>query len=127
MLRWNWKNKMGELVIEMLTAEGKKTYTRNIYAANCLFAVISEWYDSGNAQDMYAVHYFINDTDHLKRCLGLKKNHEGKKEDMYKDEFVSMRLNTFFKESVTIAKLFARAGHEVTLYYEEIIYEEQKD
>lgn len=115
---------MGELVIEMLTAEGKKTYTRNIYAANCLFAVISEWYDSEKAQDMYSVHYFINDTDHLKRCLGLKKNSDGEKFDMYADCFVSMRLNTFFKESVTIAKLFARAGHEVTLYYEEIQYDE---
>lgn len=116
---------MGELVIEMNTCEGKKTYTRNIYRANCLFAVISEWYDTVKAQEMYEVHYFFEDADHLKRCLGLKKNHEGEKYDMYANCFVSMRLNTFFKESITIAKLFTRAGHEVTLYYEEIQYEEQ--
>lgn len=116
---------MGELVIEMNTNEGKKTYTRNIYRANCLFAVISEWYDKENEKEMYQVHYFINDTDHLKRCLGLKKNHDGVMSDLYDDCFVSMRLNTFFKESITIAKLFTMAGHEVTLYYEEIQYEEQ--
>lgn len=120
MLRWLWKNKMGELVIKMKTNEGEKTYKRNIYAGNCLFIVMSEWHDKETDKDMYDINYFILDTEHLDKCLGLKRNHEGKKEDMYKDEFVSMRLNTFFKESVTIAKHFAKAGHEVTLYYEEI-------
>ena len=119
-VNWLWKNKMGEITIKMTNIEGEKIYKRNLYAANCLFVAISEWKDEKSEKDMYSVIYFIADLAHLRRCLGLSRNHDGTKEDMYKDCFVSMRLNTFFKESTKIASLFTKAGHEVTLYYDEI-------
>ena len=48
------------------------------------------------------------------------KDYKGEFRNLFKDEWVKWRLNTYFKDSEKIAKCLKKAGYDVELYYEEI-------
>lgn len=120
-VNWSWKHKLGTIKLVQTHNDVKRTFTLNIYCANCLGAIIYEYKDKETKQDMYSFWGFWNDAKHLERCLGLTKEY---KENLYKDPcnyFAKIKLNTYFKkDALKIAELFSKAGHKVELYYKEI-------
>ena len=48
------------------------------------------------------------------------KDWKGELRNLFQDEWIKWRLNTYFKDSISIAKVLAQAGYQVELYYEEI-------
>lgn len=116
-VNWDWKAKKG-VITWRNSKNDKKRFKVNLYQANCLGALIYEYKEDG--KEMYRFIGFWNDLDHLKRCLGLKKTYDNFLENIYEENIVKIKLNTFYKDSVKIADLFARAGFKVELYYKEI-------
>lgn len=112
-VNWYWNHKKGEL-----TCKGRKNknYKVNIYQANCLGALIYEYKDQETKEDMYSFWGFWNDIHHLKKNLGL----EGKDTFNIYEEVKKIKLNTYYKDSIKIAELFARVKNiKVELYYKE--------
>lgn len=112
-VNWNWNKKIG--VATMQNLKGEK-YKLNIYEANCLGALIYEFKDT-NGKPMYQFYGFWNDIKHLKNCLGLSREY---KDNLYKGEMLKIKLNSFYKDSIKMAGLFAKANIKVELYYKEI-------
>ncbi len=114
-VNWLWKDKMGS--IQWKDVNGKKI-TVNVYQGNCLCVMVCTF--KKDSKVLYDFFGFFNDESHLKRCIGLAKNYDGTTKNIYKDEWLKWKLNTFYKESLTIAKLLTKAGFAVELYYKEI-------
>lgn len=112
-VNWDWKHKMGTMYCKNLN---NQKYTLKIYKANCLGAIIYEYKDNETKEDMYRFSHFWNDEKHLKRLLGLVK----KEDNLYNDFLIKIKLNTYYKDSIKIAELFAKTGFKVELYYKEI-------
>lgn len=119
-LNWLWKNVMGEATISYNDYDkdgnitGKKSYKVKIYAGNCLAIFIYHYVDNG--VKYYSLSQFFHDADHLRRYL---KSSNGQLFD--RSEVKSIKLNTFFAESVTMMKILTKhAGLKVTCYYKEI-------
>ena len=148
-VNWLWKSEKGwyTLVqthtfesgeVDLLTGERKlKTVKRKfkigLYGGNCLAACIYRYKaPTDDPKDIdpktgkpriigwYSFSGFWNDIQHVKNCLGMSKDH---KDNIYKqcDEWVEkIHLNVFYPEMLQVAKLFAKAGIRVELYYKEI-------
>lgn len=117
-VNWSWKHKKG--IITWKSEFDNKKYIVNLYEANCLGALIYEYKDQKSKKNMYQFMGFWNDESHLKRCLGLTKNYDNTKENIYKDIILKIKLNTFYKDSIKIAQHFVKVGIKVELYYKEI-------
>lgn len=113
-VNWNWKQKKG--VIYWKTFKGIKAKV-NLYNANCLGALINEFKDKETEERMYEFIGYWNDELHLKDCLGLTKQFKGK--NLYKDTITKIKLNTYYKDWIKIARNFAKSGIKVELYYKE--------
>lgn len=121
MLRWNWDRKMGEIVVK--TMSGKKAKL-HIYEGNCLGAIMDEWRDQNDHKVKYRVWGYFNDEEELKMRVGLKAfchwdDNKTYKENCYKDEWEKFKLNIYYKDALRIAKIVAKAGYKVELYYKE--------
>lgn len=112
---WLWKNKMGSIQWKTLNGEKIKV---NVYQGNCLCVMIHNFKKNGKA--LYEFCGFFNDESHLKKCIGLSKDYNGEIKNIYKDEWLKWKLNTYFKQTLTLAKLLTKAGFKVELYYEEV-------
>ena len=112
MVRWNWKSELGSC--KWYCHDGKTTKV-DIYCGNCLGVFIKNFKDE-NGEEMYNFITFFNDEKHLKRCLGLVKGDD----DCMKDMIKSIKLNTYYKDGLLLAKWFARAGYKVELYYKDM-------
>lgn len=113
-VNWLWKNQMGTI---KWTENGKK-YKVNVYRGNCLCVFTYNYVSEG--KKLYDFCGFMNNEEHLKRCIGLIKDNEGKFNNIYKDIWQKWKLNTFYKESFTLAKWLTKAGFTVELFYKEI-------
>lgn len=110
MLRWYYKMRIGTIYVTI----SKKVFARvNIFGGNCLCA-FTQWYtDKETGKTMESLISFYLDEQHLKRCL---------KNGMTAapcNGITKIRLNTYYKESWTLAKYFTKEGHKVELYYKE--------
>ena len=74
-IRWDWKNKIGELDIQ----QGERTFTMSLYEGNALLIIL---YETG---DTYRMHQFFADKDHFKNC-------KNDKEWNYAEEWREIRL-----------------------------------
>jgi len=70
-VNWQWKDKMG--TIQCSDYQGD--YTLNVYSGNCLCVLTYEYIEKD--VEKYTFHGFFNDLDHLKICVGLKKDYNG--------------------------------------------------
>lgn len=115
-VRWNWKDKLGELCCK----ENNVTIKQNIYRGeNCLAALIYEWKDTETKQNMYQFVGFWNDSKHLKNFI----------ESISKDNNINLKkvkLNTYYKDFKVISEQFTKARYTVTLYYKEPKEDKQK-
>ncbi|MDE6947841.1 MAG: hypothetical protein K2P14_11710 [Anaeroplasmataceae bacterium] len=119
-VNWNWKQKMGVMTLKQSTPNTKDVRLKIcIYQANCLGALIREYKDTETKKDMYYFWGFWNDTEHLKRCLGIVKGYD----NIYADDWQiieKIKLNTYYKDCLKIADCFTKVGVKVELYYKEI-------
>ena len=88
-LNWNWSEKCGEAVFE----QRDKEFTVNLYQGNAYLIFIYEYEEDGN--NMYNLFTFWADKGHAKRCLGLEKDYQGVKYNLYTDtdKLKKIRLN----------------------------------
>ena len=114
-VNWYWKDKMGTLVYQY---GNHPPYQVNVYKGNCLCVLVYEYEENG--KPMYSFNNFFHDIPHLKKFIVLMKDWKGEYRNLFKDEWVKWRLNTYFKDSEKIAKCLKKAGYDVELYYEEI-------
>lgn len=113
-LRWYWHNLQGKIRVTDREDKAKK-FIVNLYAANCLLCGIHLYKDEQTKKTMYDLQLLANDAENLRNTL---KRHDGRLFDYY--DVTSIELNTFFNDSVTIAKILVKFGYKVTLYYKEI-------
>ncbi len=114
-VNWSWKHKMGS--IQWKNEDGKKI-TVNVYQGNCLCVMVRTYKKEG--KELYSFYGFFDDTNHLKRCIGLSKNYDGTIYNIYKGEWLKWKLNTYYEQSFAIARQLVKAGFKVELYYKEI-------
>ena len=79
-LNWSWSEKCGEALFE----NRGKNFTVNMYEGNAYMIFIYEYEEDG--KDMYNLWTFWADKGHAKRCLGLEKDFEGVKYNLYNGE-----------------------------------------
>ena len=114
-VNWLWKDKMGSITYHYGDHD---PFQVNVYKGNCLCVLIYEYEENGKA--MYSFNNFFHDLTHLKKCIGLMKDYNGELKNIFKGEWLKWRLNTYFKDSMNIAKCLTQAGFPVELYYEEV-------
>lgn len=102
---------LGELVIR---EDGKKFKISIRRGGNCLAVFIYAYKKDGKW--WHQLWSFFDDVTHIKRMI---TNRDGRVWDKDLD-VVRVRLNTYYKESMTIAKYMAKSGYKTELYYKEI-------
>lgn len=100
-INWNWKDKIGELVIDNYGKE----YTINVYECNGLAVFIHEWEE--NEIEKYELYGFFADENHMKNCLGLTKGYE----NMYANTFKKITLKQC-KTTIKLLQAFVKAKWE---------------
>lgn len=114
-VNWLWKDKMGSV---QWKTNNNKTLNVDVYAGNCL--CVMTWSYKKDGKELYEFCGFFNDESHLKKCIGLAKDSEGKLDNMYKEIWGKWKLNTYYKETFTLAKNLTKAGYKVELFYKEM-------
>ena len=99
---------LGELVIR----ENNEKYKISIRRGNCLAVFIYAYKKDGKW--WHQLWSFFNDVTHIK-CM--MTNRDGRVWDKDLD-VIRVRLNAYYKESMTIAKYMAKSGYKTELYYE---------
>ena len=107
-----------ELLGVMTIRQGENRFKIQIRRGNCLAVFIhvrklkedERGYKKGTC--LHTLYMFYNDEKHLARCVK-------EENDMFGDEVVAVRLNTYYKESFTLARYMTRCGYRVTLYYQD--------
>lgn len=100
-LNWQWKE---DKVGTWTEKQGDREYTYNLYSGNALLIMIAEWEEKG--QDLYTVHGFFCDKDHMKNCLGLNKDY---KQNIYSDRLIKIELNADYRHTPFILQQLAKA------------------
>lgn len=109
MLRWYYKQRIGDIYARC--GDGKVRRC-NIFGGNCL-CVVTQWYkDEKTGKTMERLLSFFADEQHIKNII--------KKENALSPvrDITSIRLNTYYKEAMILAKYLCK-WHKVTLYYKE--------
>ena len=107
-LRWDWKNKIGEVVINCVWCEDgkhkRKDVTYSLYQGNAYMICIYEYKEDG--EDMYNLRWFWADKEHMKNMLGLNPK-KGYSENCHEDEYhkwKKIRINkkkcNYFKDII---------------------------
>jgi len=107
---WNWNNKMGKIECDNCFL--------SVYQGNCLCVILHEKIIDN--ERIFEFNTFFNDIDHLKKCIGLKKVNGNQRENLFANTWKKWFLNTYYKESLILAKYLTQAGYPVELYYEEV-------
>ncbi len=106
-LNWYWKDKCGELTFSQnYKGEEYKEFTVDLYQGNALLIMIYPYKENG--EDWYSMWGWFVDKGHMRRCLGLEKDADGLKENIYNRDgcrFLKIRLNKaknrYWKDIVT--------------------------
>lgn len=109
MLRWYYRHRIGDAYVK---CDDGKVRRANIFGGNAL-CIFTQWFkDEKTGKKMERLLNFYNDEKHIERII---KN-TGKLTPI--DDITSIRLNTYYKESLILAKYLSR-WYKVTLYYKE--------
>lgn len=101
-----YNKQTGTMIITQMTSNGQPVNfeLEIMQQGNCL-AVFT--YNNGETRTLYN---FWMDEAHIKN---IKKSTGG----IWLDQIQSIKLNIFYKEALKLAKIFAKYGYEVTIYY----------
>ena len=103
---WNWNHKIG--IVEYYDHT-----ILSVYQCNGL-CVLAQDDDCNNI----VVKTFFKDANHLKQCIGLIQNPKGEKLNLFKTAWKTWQLNTYYGESLILAKYLTMAGFSVELHYQ---------
>ena len=110
MLRWYYNQRIGDIYVK---SRDNKVCRVNIFGGNAL-CIFTYWYkDEKTGKSMEQMLNFYGDEQHIKNIL---KEHD-KLEPV--NNITSIRLNTYYKESLILLKYFTKSGYKVTCYYKE--------
>ncbi len=111
MLQVDYKITFGEIKVRQKS--DNRLVTVKIHWANALCAFIYH-YKNENGEKMAQLISFFADEQHIKNC---EKSY-GDPLDIFMGEIVSVKLNLYYKESMTLLKHIVK-HHKVTCYYKE--------
>ena len=97
-LTWDWKHKIGELLIQ----QGEKQFNISIYKGNALAIFLHE-YKNEKGQEVYSMYNFFCDKDHFKNCTNDKTWN-------YAEEWVKITLWEVPNDFWIILKDLAKRG-----------------
>lgn len=126
-LNWLWSEKMGELIVEQDWDDKKREFNISLYEGNAFLIMLYE-YRNDEGESMYNMWNFFVDKEHAKRCLGLAKNGEGKKRNIFVggfDTVKKIRLNkTKSRHFKDIVSFFSQAFDDIVI---EVFSEEKSE
>ena len=102
-LTWDWKDKIGELLIK----QGDKQFTISIYKGNAL-AIFLDEYKNEKGQDVYSMYNFFCDKEHFKNCTKDKTWN-------YAEEWVKITLWEVPNDFWIILKDLAKRGVHIEI------------
>lgn len=109
-VRWYYSHRIGDIYARC--GDGK-VRRANIFGGNCL-CVFTQWFkDEKTGRKMEQFISFYNDEG---VCKSLMKKY-GRLDPV--SDITSIRLNTYYKEAMILAKYFAKSKYVVTLFYKE--------
>lgn len=111
MLQWYYNQEIGSINVK--SSDGTKSYKLGIFGGNCLCVIVYKYKDEESGKMMAQLINFYIDESHIKNIVK-----EYKRLDPA-ENIVSVKLNTYYKQSFILAKYLAKSGHKVTLYYKE--------
>ena len=110
----------GTVTIKQTYGDIVEKFTVQIRAANCLCAFIhvrktTEEEREGHPERRYlhTLYSFLSDERHAKNIM---KDNDGR---VFFDEVTAIKLNTYYKESWKLLRLFTKSGYKVTCFYKE--------
>ena len=110
-LRWDWKGKCGEMLVERTLDGGSKhKVVISLYEGNCFLIMLEE------KTKTYTMWSFFADKIHAKNCLGLSKGTTNIFLDDYTDRIkeITFYVNKSHNYKEVIA-LFVRAFDDITI------------
>ncbi len=112
MLRYDYKNPMGKMVIEQKNcANGeKKRFTILICEANCMAAFVHVDGRDEKGRRVHTLYMSFADKAHANR---ISKAYGS----LFADKVISIELNMAFKESKQLLDVLVKDGHKVKCYY----------
>lgn len=117
-LQWDWKDKVGEAVVEQNGSE----YTVDLYQGNAYLIFINEYTEDG--VDKYTLWSFWADKEHAKVCLGLKKGvDQSNIYTAYESQIKTFRLSKKTRHLSEIVGLLVKAFDNINIE----IYKEDED
>lgn len=123
-LTWNWNKKVGELFTEQTIGGETRQFVHPLYNGNALLIMTNEWEEDG--VEKYGMYNFWVDEHHMKACLGLIKNADGVKRNIYKDgwdKWTKIRLSKSCRDLNKIVKALVAGFDSIII---EIYTEEEK-
>ena len=102
-LRWDWKHKIGELLIK----QGEKEFTINVYQGNALAIFISEWTNSEGVEQ-HSMYNFFCDKEHFRNCTKDKTWN-------YAEEWVKLTLWEVPSDMWVLLKDLAKRGVNIEI------------
>lgn len=119
-LHWDWDDKCGELFCHQKRMDGvENDFTVSLYQGNACLIMLYEYKDPDTGENMYNLWNFFADKDHMKRCLGISKNVDGTRENVFDDGILKIRKlrlnkakNRYWKDIITA---FAQGFNDITI------------
>ena len=122
-LRWNFNEKVGELLTEETINGETRQFIHPLYTGNAFLIMTNEWEENGVGK--YSMYRFWADEDHMKIMLGLKADRAGEKRNCYEggyDRWVKIRLSKRCRYLNKITNALVKAFDNITIE----IYTEEK-
>lgn len=111
-LNWDFRKKCGEATLH----QGDREFTLTLYQGNAYLIFLSEWEEDG--KEMYNLYSFFADKTHAKILLGLQKNYDGEKVNIFDgyDKLTKFRFNkTHMRNLEEIVGLIVKAFDDVEI------------
>lgn len=112
-LNVNFKEMIGKVTIKYQTADGAKRFTTDICVCNALAAFIYKYkFDGVVHRELWS---FFADEAHATRMA------KGKNGKVFgNDDIAKVELNLAYKQAIPLARIFAKSGYKVEVYYKQL-------
>lgn len=119
-LLWSWDSKVGEATFERKTgASDNSPFTISLYQGNALLIGLYEFVEDG--VERYNMDFFFVDEGHMKRCLGLQKNADGTKNNIFdtdRSQLIKIKIDpTRYDYTTKLVTALAKAFDNITIEF----------
>ena len=110
MITWYYNYRIGDVYARCADGKVRKS---NIFGGGGTMCVFTHFYKNEDGEEMEQMLNLYLDEKHIQRIM----KQFGKLKVM--SNVTCIRLNTFYKESLILAKYLTKSGYKVTLFYKE--------